>query len=722
MPYVIKAAFTGSAAIVINGQTLHNAFSFKFGNEFISLNDKERDRKRDILRKLRVVIIDEMSMLTPDILIQLHLRLCEIKQCHNKLFGGIGVFLFGDLMQLPPIKGNYIFEKPINSNFLPFFEDWNIWQSFEVLNLVTNHRQGNFKRYADLLNRMRLGGTQMTNEDIALLEARVRPSINDKDIPKDALNIFCTNKEVNDMNELKLEMNPNEEYILKADHICDTQLNFKPSLEYGKVKNTPCVNELRLKIGAEVMLTYNLDVCDSLANGSKGTVIDIIKTSTGKVRYIIVQFHDPEAGKERRKRFSSMQKDYPDKNPTPIEKLDFSYSLSKKAYSNSTMAKVIQFPLALAYSITGHKSQGQTIKRPRALVTDLRKAWHSAKSLAYVICSRIESLDQLFILGDLPLKKFEYISEAAKDEMERLEKVSINKNPNPWFKNNDFSLKISSLNIRSLNKHFEDIKADHALMKSDIICLTETWIPEDSSNIYRIDGYNNFMNNVGFGKGIAIYAKPSFSHVCNVNGEGYQITKMTSDNIDIICVYRSDLGSIEELYCKIYSKLTPLKLTMICGDFNICALENSKNLLTQSLLAENFKQIVKYPTHEKGGLIDHIYIKNTPEIYDVYHHSVYYSDHDGICVTFGSLQQTNEQAFPNKNTADTDYGKYFKPKKNSRKRKSSFSTDKKDFKKLKLPNKVNLENPLRQNLDTFDCMVCLQSEAKCCCYVDTENY
>ena len=104
-----------------------------------------------------------------------------------------------------------------------------------------------------------------------------------------------------------------------------------------------------------------------------------------------------------------MQKDYPDKNPTPIEKLDFSYSLSKKAYSNSTMAKVIQFPLALAYSITGHKSQGQTIKRPRALVTDLRKAWHSAKSLAYVICSRIESLDQLFILGDLPLKKFEYI-------------------------------------------------------------------------------------------------------------------------------------------------------------------------------------------------------------------------------------------------------------------------------------------------------------------------
>ena len=83
-------------------------------------------------------------------------------------------------------------------------------------------------------------------------------------------------------------------------------------------------------------------------------------------------------------------------------------------------------------------------------MTDLRKVWPSAKALAYVICSRIESLDQLFIIGELPLNKF-YVSETTKDEIESLEKVSINKNPKPWFKDNEFSTKISCLNIRSLN-------------------------------------------------------------------------------------------------------------------------------------------------------------------------------------------------------------------------------------------------------------------------------
>ena len=242
---------------------------------------------------------------------------------------------------------------------------------------------------------MRVG--KMNQADIDLLRTRVRSNMNHVDIPVNALLVLCTNKEVNWVNEQKLETNQNEEHILNAIHICDTQQSFKPTLQYGKVKNTPCTNELRLKIGSEVILTYNVDICDSLANGSKGTVIGFIKNSQGKVRYVLVQFHDIEAGKERRKCFASIQNDYPENLPTPIEKLDFSYSLSKKSYSNSATAKVIQFPLSLGHAISGHKSQGATIKKPRALVTDLRKVWPSAKALAYVICSRVESIDQLFI-------------------------------------------------------------------------------------------------------------------------------------------------------------------------------------------------------------------------------------------------------------------------------------------------------------------------------------
>ena len=694
MPYVIKAAFSGSAAIVIDGQTLHNAFSFRFGNEFISLNDANRDKTRTILRNLKVVIIDEMSMITSDMFFKLHLRLCEIKQCHDKLFGGVSLYLFGDLMQLSPINGRYIFQQPFSPTYHDFYDDSNIWKSFDVLNLITNHRQGDSQRYADLLNRMRVG--KMTKDDIKLLKTRVRPTINHADIPNNSLKVFCTNKEVNYMNELKLEMNPNDEYLSRAYHICDTQQNFKPLLQYGKVKNTPCLNELKFKIGSEVMLTYNLDVCDYLANGSRGTVIGITTNQNGKLQYILVQFHDPKAGKERRKKFPSIQKDYPDNLPTPIEKLDFSYSLSKKAYSKSTMAKVVQYPLVLGESISGHKSQGTTVKKPTALVTDLRGVWPSARALAYVICSRVESIDQLFIIGDLPQNKFMF-SQDAKEEMERLEEISINKNPKPWYKMDGFDTKIACLNIRSLNKHLEDVKADHTLLKSDIICLTETWLQGETSNIYSIDGYNTFLNSVGKGKGIAIYAKPSFSHVCDVNGDGFQITKMTSEKIDVICVYRSDFGFIEEVVKQLFPLFTPLKATFICGDFNICALKNPQNLLTQSLTEDNFQQIIKYSTHEKGGLLEHVYVKNISKDCNVHYHAVYYSDHEGMCITILENQPNIE--------------------KKSQKRKHDANKDMNESKKRKIIKNKDKKEQTAQNV-SFDCYICCKSEAKCSCYAN----
>ena len=77
-PYIIKTAFTGTAAENIKGQTLHNAFSFSFGNEFFSLGDSARDERRIQLENLRVVIIDEFSMIEADMLYLLDLRLSFI--------------------------------------------------------------------------------------------------------------------------------------------------------------------------------------------------------------------------------------------------------------------------------------------------------------------------------------------------------------------------------------------------------------------------------------------------------------------------------------------------------------------------------------------------------------------------------------------------------------------------------------------------------------------
>ena len=54
-PYIIRAAFTGTAAANIQGQTMHSAFSFNFGNEYLSLGDKSRDERRTMLENLKIV-------------------------------------------------------------------------------------------------------------------------------------------------------------------------------------------------------------------------------------------------------------------------------------------------------------------------------------------------------------------------------------------------------------------------------------------------------------------------------------------------------------------------------------------------------------------------------------------------------------------------------------------------------------------------------------------
>ena len=57
-PYILKLAYTGTAAANIKGQTLHSALSFNFGNAYMSLNDKARDEKRTVLQNLTSLVID----------------------------------------------------------------------------------------------------------------------------------------------------------------------------------------------------------------------------------------------------------------------------------------------------------------------------------------------------------------------------------------------------------------------------------------------------------------------------------------------------------------------------------------------------------------------------------------------------------------------------------------------------------------------------------------
>ena len=132
---------------------------------------------------------------------------------------------------------------------------------------------------------------------------------------------------------------------------------------------------LHLKIGARIMLIYNIDTCDSLTNGAMGELI----------------------GYES----------------------EFSYSFSRK-----------QFTLKIAFSATSHKFQGQTVIKPNCLVVDFRSLREPAQG--YVMLSRIQVLNQLFIVEELPVNKLKP-SDVALKEVERLENKSKNKSLPQWF-------------------------------------------------------------------------------------------------------------------------------------------------------------------------------------------------------------------------------------------------------------------------------------------------
>ena len=92
--YIVKTAFTGTAASKVEGQTLHTSFGFNFDNKHYSLSDKSRDEKRILFRDLKIIIIDEVSMVKADMLYQLDLKLQEIKERVGVPFGGVSIFDF----------------------------------------------------------------------------------------------------------------------------------------------------------------------------------------------------------------------------------------------------------------------------------------------------------------------------------------------------------------------------------------------------------------------------------------------------------------------------------------------------------------------------------------------------------------------------------------------------------------------------------------------------
>ena len=629
-PYLIKAAFTGNAAFIVQGQTLHSAFNFPYGNQILSLSDKIRDQRRTLLKNLRAVIIDEMSLVKSDMLYQLHFRLMKDIFQNELPFGGVAVFVLGDILQIEPVKGSPIYSAPRDQRLMLCHAVDDLWKRFTVINLNINHRQGDDKVYADLLNRVRIG--QQTQEDFAKLKTRVFKK-DDVAIPTNALYISGTNAEVNRINGLRINKLEGKEQVFVASVFSDTKGYFKPNIDKkGDVNGTTLPYKLCLKQNCRVMLTYNLDVCDSLTNGSQGEVIGFEFHNDGGIKYILVKFDEKESGKERRKSFN-FDKKYPGKDVTPIEIKETNFSLSKNKTNASSTATALQFPLKLAYAATAHKIQGHTVKAPNSLIVDL-KTW-LRPAMAYVMLSRIQTLSQLYIIGSVPEDKIKPWPSALV-ELERLNSVAIN-NPN----NKDKRFKIISLNTYSLRKHISDIKGDFQLLSGNVICLQETWLEpqEESQECYQIANFNAHFNSLGRGKGLATFFPDEFTVEESVEDPNFQISKIVSSKMSIINVYRSEKAS--DNFLKELDKLLRFdKTTIVCGDFNYCHSSQIHHPVHIFFTERNFIQLVTEATHREGRLLDHSYVycvePFSPNDFATKTHGCYYSDHDKVVTLINS--------------------------------------------------------------------------------------
>ena len=116
-------------------------------------------------------IIDEISKVKADMLFQLDLQMQEIEEKIGVAFGGVSIFCFGDILQLQPVCGKFIFDRPSNPSFYLTFELDSRWRKFSILKLKINHRQGKDKEYGEMLHRVR--EVKQTDADIDKLKEKI---------------------------------------------------------------------------------------------------------------------------------------------------------------------------------------------------------------------------------------------------------------------------------------------------------------------------------------------------------------------------------------------------------------------------------------------------------------------------------------------------------------------------------------------------------------------
>ena len=134
----------------------------------------------------------------------------------------------------------------------------------------------------------------------------------------------------------------------------------------------------------------------------------------------MIKFDIEHHGAQMRLEYPGLTRQYP--GCTPLRKCLLSYSLAKNSSVASNTAQVYQFPVVVCFAATTHKFQGGTVLKPNTVAEDLRTMFGDAA--ADVMLSRVQALNQLFIIGSLPVEKIR-TSKKCLAEVERYWKVNL---------------------------------------------------------------------------------------------------------------------------------------------------------------------------------------------------------------------------------------------------------------------------------------------------------
>jgi ATP-dependent DNA helicase PIF1 len=350
---IAVTASTGIAAKIINGSTLHSWAGIGLGQdakEKLLEDIKAKPFRRRNWKSTQILIIDEISMISGELWVILDWIGRQLRN-PNLPFGGIKVIAVGDFFQLPPVKGKMLIESDIN--FEQYFD-------FGIC-LNKNYRSSD-STLTQILSQVR-DGAKLSPEQNELLKSKV----NKTEIKYPIL--VSLRETARDMNNTKLNELAEIEYKSNADIYCvDTKTTVKivPDSIHENLKKiafADCTmeNNLVLKKGAPVIYLIN-DPQTGLANGSVGFIEDFVNGNP------VVKFQ--------------------------FVKVEINKHQYKKDFVNDVSVIVEQYPLLLAYAITIHRAQGQTLSQGTILLDST--VWEDGQ--AYVALSRLQSLDNLSLL------------------------------------------------------------------------------------------------------------------------------------------------------------------------------------------------------------------------------------------------------------------------------------------------------------------------------------